>query len=140
MHEMPMTTAPMRPTVPALRPFFVMPPASSPTGGASGVLSFRERSSLLSFLGLGGPRDDHHGNGEFVQDLRRGRAEEEPAGLREAARADDRELSGLPAERLDGVFDAVAAGDDDLGVDAAGERLASAAPGRRRRGRRPRCG
>ena len=34
--EMPMTTAPMRPTVPALRPFFDRPPASAPdVGGAA---------------------------------------------------------------------------------------------------------
>ena len=40
MHEMPMTTAPIRPTVPALRPFLDSPPACSPVVGASGVAAF----------------------------------------------------------------------------------------------------
>ena len=128
MHEMPMTTAPMRPTVPALSPFF---------GEAAGALRRRRwaRGAVgawvsahrepPSVVGAGAGHHDHR-HREFVQHLRRGRAEEEAPRLREAARADDGELAGLPAEVRDGVFDAVAAGDDDIGVDAVGERFASA--------------
>ena len=94
-----MTTAPMRPTVPALRPFLDSPPASFAGGG--GERRRRASGALIADLLPGsvgaGARDDDHRHGQLVQHLRRGRAEEEPPRLGEAARADDGELAGLPA-------------------------------------------
>ena len=40
-----MTTAPMRPTVPALRPLLDRPPASLPVAGADGTLAGRFKGS-----------------------------------------------------------------------------------------------
>ena len=53
-------------------------------------------SSLLSFRGEGA-RDDDHRHGKLVQHLRRGRAEEEPPGLGEAAGADERRARPAPS-------------------------------------------
>ena len=117
MHEMPMTTAPMRPTVPALRPFVDRPVAApfSPTGasGAAAPMSIAHRDSPSEARVRG---TTIIGNGKFVEHLRCGRTEEQTARLGETARADDRELARLPAEVLDRVFDAVAATHDDFGV------------------------
>ena len=57
MHEMPMTTAPMRPTVPALRPFFESPVGGpfSPTGGewrrSAHVIAHRDSPSVARVRG-----------------------------------------------------------------------------------------
>ena len=123
MHEMPMTTAPMRPTVPALRPFFESAVGSEPARRRASPLSGAWAfwcSSRVSFCGSRARHHDHR-HGQFMQHLRSGRAEEQAAGLREPARADDGDLAGSQLEVRDGVLDAVAAADDRLGVDVAGQ-------------------
>ena len=53
MHEMPITTAPIRPTVPALRPFFERPAGSSSTAAVrGGAEAFCVRRSSRLFFEL----------------------------------------------------------------------------------------
>jgi hypothetical protein len=85
MHEMPMTTAPMRPIVPALSPLLERASVVEAASVAEGVLIVESPRS-----GFG---DDDHRHGDLVQHLGRGRAEEQAPRLREAARADEHDLT-----------------------------------------------
>ena len=107
MHEMPMTIAPMRPTDPAERPFFEMPcsePSTATVASVSGACGSGWCVMAVSFSG-GGARYHDHGHREFAQHLRRGRTEEQVAGGREAARADEHDLAVVPVEAPHGLLD-----------------------------------
>ena len=128
MHEMPMTTAPMRPTVPALRPFLEMPPASSPdvrVSGARGALGSAHRCSPSS----GGGARARRSWGPAVRAASSPRSSRGRGGGGCARRLEPTSTSspGCQSRRRDGLLDVSPRGDDDVGVDVVGQRRRAAA-------------
>ena len=134
MHEMPMTTAPMRPTVPALRPFVEMPVVTPDSGSVARFVLLI--SGLLLRRGCAGRRSSGRA-ARAASSLPW--SQEQSARLRQPAGADEDDLAGEPGEMRDGILDAVARcllDDGGRGRRAAARARSASTSSRARRRRR----